>query len=363
MLLRILVLLVLVAGTSHAQETMELSWQLQDSGSDASLRGLCVVDENVAWASGTGGTVLRTEDGGATWLNVSVDGADELDFRDLHAIDSKTAVIVNAGQPAVFYRTNDGGESWKKVFQHENENSFFDAIAAISSDHWIVMSDPVDDRILLVESLDQGQTWKELAAERRPLKNEGEAGFAASGSNMIVDKDSGVIYLALGSHVEGKESETSRIMVSDDGAQTWSALNAPMRRNQSSGIFSVVCLPEMDFGDLGVHSGVCVAVGGNYLEPDNETGNLALAGFGELKNSATPTAKPRGFRSGVTYTFIDDKMLLITVGTNGTDISDDAGMTWKAQSDEGFHAVKSTRDGVVWASGADGRIARLVIGK
>ncbi|HEX6559976.1 MAG TPA: hypothetical protein VF021_10950, partial [Longimicrobiales bacterium] len=36
------------------------------SSSDASLRGISVVSADVAWASGTRGTVLRTTDGGAS---------------------------------------------------------------------------------------------------------------------------------------------------------------------------------------------------------------------------------------------------------------------------------------------------------
>ena len=45
-------------------ELTDLQWVFQDSHSDASLRGLSVVDDLVAWAGGSGGTVLRTTDGG-----------------------------------------------------------------------------------------------------------------------------------------------------------------------------------------------------------------------------------------------------------------------------------------------------------
>ncbi len=354
--------MALFASMAVSQDDLKLSWDLQDSGCTASLRGLCVVDENVAWASGTGGTVLKTIDGGVTWQNVSVTDADGLDFRDVHAFNVEVAVVINAGQPAVFYRTDDGGKNWKQVFQHDHEGAFFDAVAAINSDHLIAMSDPVDDRILLVESLDMGKTWSELPAERRPEKAEGEAGFAASGSNMIVEKDTGDIYLALGSHEEGKESPSSRVMVSRDGARTWNAIHVPMRRTQSSGIFSLACLPEVDFGqDIGKRSGVLVAVGGNYLEPEDQSNNVALGPFGELKNIMVPNQKPRGYRSGVTHTFINQKSIVLAVGPDGSDISFDNGVAWQAFNDEGFHAVKSAGDGVVWASGAEGRIARLVV--
>ena len=61
-------------------------WVLQESHSTASLRGIHAVSKDVAWASGSGGTVLRTVDGGAHWMTCAVpdgakDGAEKLDFR------------------------------------------------------------------------------------------------------------------------------------------------------------------------------------------------------------------------------------------------------------------------------------------
>ena len=162
---------------------------MQTTGVKASLRGLCVVDNNVVWASGTGGTVIRTSDGGENWLNVSVAEAGELDFRDIQAFDAKRAVILSAGQPARVYKTVDGGESWKKVFEHPNEKSFFDALSFWDQKHGIAMSDPIDGHVLLIETLDGGATWKELPLANRPKILRGEGGFAASGTNMIVFGD------------------------------------------------------------------------------------------------------------------------------------------------------------------------------
>src|SRR4051812_1830883 len=41
------------------------------TGSPARLRGLAPVSARTAWVSGSGGTVLRTTDGGRTWADVS----------------------------------------------------------------------------------------------------------------------------------------------------------------------------------------------------------------------------------------------------------------------------------------------------
>ena len=47
-------------------------WTVQTSGVTARLRGVSAVSERVAWASGSGATVLRTTDGGATWQKLTV---------------------------------------------------------------------------------------------------------------------------------------------------------------------------------------------------------------------------------------------------------------------------------------------------
>ena len=76
---------------------------------NASMRGLSVVDAQVAWASGTGGAVLRTTDGGQSWQARPVAGADSLDFRDIEAFDSLTAYVLSAGPDGRIYKTVDGG--------------------------------------------------------------------------------------------------------------------------------------------------------------------------------------------------------------------------------------------------------------
>ena len=68
-------------GDLTAQPASQTGWQQIDSGVEASLRGLSVVDTKTVWCSGSDGTVIRTEDGGQTWANVSVAQAPELDFR------------------------------------------------------------------------------------------------------------------------------------------------------------------------------------------------------------------------------------------------------------------------------------------
>ena len=69
-------------------------WQRQTIDTKASLRGLSVVSEKIVWASGTGGTFLKTTDGGKTWTVGKVPDAEKLDFRDVEAFDADTAYLL-----------------------------------------------------------------------------------------------------------------------------------------------------------------------------------------------------------------------------------------------------------------------------
>ena len=68
------------------------SFEKLKSNSEASFRGLDVISSKTAWVSGTGGTVLKTNDGGNTWENVSVPNNIAVDFRDIEVFDKNNAI-------------------------------------------------------------------------------------------------------------------------------------------------------------------------------------------------------------------------------------------------------------------------------
>src|SRR5213078_1515212 len=88
-------------------------WTLQTSGVTARLRGVSAVSDRVTWASGSGSTVLRTADGGVTWQRLTVT-TDTLDFRDIDAVDERTAFALSIGNGSAsrIYKTIDGGATW-----------------------------------------------------------------------------------------------------------------------------------------------------------------------------------------------------------------------------------------------------------
>ena len=313
----------------------------QSTPTTASLRGLSMVSDRVAWASGSVGTVLRTTDGGVTWQLRPIPGTDSLDFRSLQAFSADEALVLSAGEPALLYHTTDGGITWQLCYQNHTTGIFFDALTFWDATHGIAMSDPVDGRFVLIATHDGGQTWQQLPTDNMPAPVKGEAGFAASNSGLATWGEEHV-WLATG-------GAQARVFRSEDRGRHWQVANTPMQQGEASqGIFAMV-MTDSRRG---------VAVGGNYLA---ETDSSRVACF-TRDGGATwqlPKTFPKGYRSAVAYH--PATQWLLTVGPSGSDYSTDHGRNWQSVATVGYHTVQfAPNERMGWAAGSDGRIAKVV---
>ncbi len=311
-------------------------WKMQTSGTVERLRGIRVVSERVAWASGNHGTVLRTTDGGETWTVLPISGADSLDFRDIDATSEADAYVlsIGPGRSSRIYRTTDGGQHWQLEFQNEDPRAFYDAMAFWDSNGGIAMGDAVEGKLTVIRSTNVA--WTPVLT--MPDALEGEGGFAASGSCVATYGDSTVW---LGSGVN-----CARVYRSDDRGNSWTVTPAPIySASVSAGIFSLCKIDDR-------HG---VAVGGDYLKPDMKTGTSVFTTDGGTSWVASARF-PAGFRSCVVR--IPGTNHIIAVGPNGSDLSSDFGQTWQPLDTTGFHAVDFASRGAGWAVGERGRIMR-----
>ncbi len=321
-------------------------WQKQTVETNAGFRGLSVVNENVIWVSGTGGTVIKTIDGGKNWAVIKIPDADKLDFRDIEAFDENTAYIlsIGTGENSRIYKTIDGGKTWKLQFKNTDEKAFFDAIAFWDKNNGMAMSDPINSRFLLIETKD-GENWSKplgLTAgtpEKFETAGEGEAAFAASGTCLLTQGKKNIFLVSGGS--------IARVFRSWDRGDNWDIAKTPIVSGTAgSGIFSIAMYDKKRG----------VIVGGNYEKPDEATNNLAFTNDG---GKTWILGKGlNGYRSAVDYI---DKKTIIAVGTNGSDLSTDGGKSWKNLDKENYNAVRAKSKNAIWAVGAKGLVSKYSI--
>jgi photosystem II stability/assembly factor-like uncharacterized protein len=329
---------VLLASASSAAPTF--AWYLTPTGSTARLRGLSAVSANVAWASGSLGTVLRTVDQGATWHQVSPPDTAGLQFRDIEAFDADHAVIlsIGTGTDARVYVTSDAGQHWTEAFENDDPNAFYDCMAFFDRQHGLALSDPVDGRFRLISTSDGGQSWQVVQADMPPALP-GEFAFAASGQCLVTGPGNHAWFASGG-------ADEARVFRSDDGGQTWQVSSTPMLSGPTAGIFALA------FRDPR-HG---LAVGGDFTVPDQAPDALALTADGGSTWQLSGDA-PNEYRSGATWV---TGQVAIAVGPTGSDVSGDGGESWQRFDNGSFDTVDCVRAGACWASGEQGRAAYLV---
>jgi len=314
-------------------------WKILEKVTDAHLRGLCVVDDEIVWASGVNGTFLRTEDGGETWETDTIKGATHLDFRDIHAFDKKTALVLSAGEKDTrIYKTTDAGKTWKLTYENKEKGVFFDGFDFADTQRGIAFSDPVENYLYLIQTKDGGETWQQIPKEKLPPTIKGEAGYAASGTGIIYDENN--IWIATGG------GEKARIFHSNDDAKTWNVYDTPMVSGEGKGIFSMTMIDH----EKGV------IVGGSYIDSLNMTANCAITEDGGKTWKILETQQPKGYRSCVAKH--PKKELLFAVGRSGIDYSKDQGKTWKVFSEEGYYACGMSKK-YLYAVGRKGKMGKM----
>lgn len=361
---------VVLSVPGSAQENSP--WQMQSSGTTAGLRGIDSVDGRVAWASGTGGTVLRTTDAGAHWEKCSVpdaakDGA-TLDLRGVQGFDAQTAVVMASGPGAQsrLYKTTDGCTSWRLLFANPDAPAgFFDSFW-MNGPKGMVLGDPVRGKFTVFLTEDKGKKWERDRHAGLALAGRSLAAFAASNTSIARGNELFTRGFATGG-VGGSfffnrpfTAEEEREGIIDKLVQQkgpgWKSSKIPVGEGtESSGAFSVayrypvtigVCA-ECTFND----NSRFVAVGGDYKNPADSAHTAAYSSDGGWTWTEA-VALPHGFRSAVEWS--DVLKAWIAVGTNGSDISRDDGKTWKPLDDGKWNAVS-----LPFVVGPEGRIGKL----
>jgi photosystem II stability/assembly factor-like uncharacterized protein len=317
------------------------SWHLTPTGTNARLRGVSAVSADVAWTSGSLGTVLRTVNKGATWEQVSPPGTATLQFRDIEAFDANRAVILSIGNgsDSRVYVTSDAGKHWTLSFVNDDPDAFYDCMTFFDDRRGLALSDPVGGKFRIIATADGGLTWHVVSPAGMPPALPGEFAFAASGECLVTDHGRRAWFGTGG-------AAQARVFRSDDGGATWQVSATPIRSGPSAGIFALAFRGQQ-------HG---FAVGGDFLTPTVAPDSLAVTSDGGATWQLVADA-PNEYRSGAAWV---TGQAAVAVGPSGSDGTRDGAETWERFDDGSFDTVDCAHNGACWASGEQGRAAYLV---
>lgn len=224
------------------------------------------------------------------------------------------------------------------VFPKNNQwaGTFLDGMDFFANTGFI-MGDPKNGVFQLFYSIDGGTNW--LPCEGSVSALEGEAGFAASGTNVQVLNDSTFMFVTGGMQ--------SRFFKSTDQGKTWSYSAIPFLLTESSGAFS------MHFKNI--NEGVIV--GGDYKNPELRLNNsYYTTDGGQFWN--LPDKTVNGYRSCVH----EANGIYYACGTNGIDYSSDNGENWHPFAKGNFLALTSNQE-YLFASTPNGSFTQFKLVK
>ena len=288
-------------------------WTPQTSGSTQLLYSVSAVDNNVVWACGAAGTVLRTTDGGTTWTSVGaapVTGA----LYNVFGIDASNALVTGSAANAVVWKTTNGGASWEQVFIQPG--GFINVIEINAAGIGFMQGDPVGGRWSLWRTANFGTTWDSLGMYLP------QAGAEAGWNNSLYVSGTNIWF----------GTNNSRVYYSGNAGLTWTPQSTPQANTYT------VWFNGLLNGVSGGTDGIRTVNGGT-----NWTA-VTLPGTGNV-NAATGSAN----------TF------WLTRSGTAIYISTDAGATWTTDytAATALSDLAMARTGNrLWAVGATGGIYR-----
>jgi len=137
-------------------------WDQQSTPTSYTQWSIRAVNNNIVWASGYVGTVLRTTDGGANW---SIKTEPETNFRGIaiDAIDENTAWIAGNDNATtvkfLIYKTTNGGATWGKKYDQNKRLGF--GIRFFDANNGLSVGGPIGNWTILTTT-DGGDTWNEI---------------------------------------------------------------------------------------------------------------------------------------------------------------------------------------------------------
>jgi len=332
-----------LCGCSSGSDPISFSIEEQSGGVASLIVGISIVDESQIWMSGVNSTVLQSIDGGQSWDQFHHPKIDTFQFRDIHAFDENTVIVLASGEGENSQIIKfDKGLGWFTQFQMPEEKGFLNSIAFWDEENGLAYGDSFDGKPYILKTENGGNVWERVAPENLPEAPEGEGGFASSGSCIDVGIG-GDAWVGTGA------GGSARVLTTNDYGDSWKSHESPMVKGDFAGITSI------HFRSL--KNGMIA--GGDLTNSDGFTDNIAFSADAGRTWSLASKPYTAGAFYGSDFIRLKRRNLAIVGGPNGADISLDGGESWQNILSENIWVVDLHASGVGWLAGQKGKIFKV----
>ncbi|MCI0472244.1 MAG: T9SS type A sorting domain-containing protein [Ignavibacteria bacterium] len=296
------------------------SWSEQISGINYTLNTVSAVSDNICWAGGNSGRVLRTTNKGVFWGLVMGDLPTTNHVYSIYGIDANTAILTTSSTGGTYiYKTTTGGTTWvQTLFQ---SGGFMDAFYFLNATTGFAIGDQVagSARWSIFKTTDAGSTWDSTGLY---VPSGADVGY----NNSVCGKGSKIWFGTNG----------SKVMHSTNSGVTWTSQTSPIA------VHSAIWFNDANTGFAGGASLAATTNGGL-----NWTNTISI-GTGDFSGMC-------GAGSSWWYTRFNSGVI---------SYSSNNGVSWSAQYTMGgtnqyYNHISLSRSGAtIWAVRKDGGISR-----
>ena len=311
-----------------------------DTKTDALIIGLQSFNDSIVWASGTYSTLLRSTNAGEEWKVFTYPEIDSLQFRDVHPISDKEAIVLSAGEgklSQIFYFHEESG--WKKVFQMENEQGFIDAVQFWENGQGLVYGDATDSLAFILKTTDFGRSWVRIPTA--PFAKKGEGGFASSGSNILTEAG-GKAWIATGAN------GSARVFYTADYGRSWEVKSTPMVTGEFAGLTAI----KKSNNKLWI-------TGGDFAISDQQLENVFYSESNGENWKALPDHQTPGSFYGMAVTDYLENEFVLVCGPKGAEIWLGDQGKWKTLSDDDIWTATFIDSQTALMAGRNGKMYKV----
>ncbi|TRZ75256.1 MAG: hypothetical protein D4R97_02740 [Bacteroidetes bacterium] len=207
------------------------TWQRQGEGSAAllgiDLMDVWAVDANTVWVVGSDNSILKTTDGGKTWVRI-VAPLNRPDVLLCSISLFGAGDVWISGVPGIVYNSKDGGNTWTVLDTNFFQHGLLQGIHAINLQTVYVAGGTGTKKMrgFIARTTDGGQTWDSIVPEDNYNKHEWISVKSFGPDNIIV------------------YGANSHYVFSDDGGKSWKNDSVP--GTGGTGGADINCLTMLD---------------------------------------------------------------------------------------------------------------------